>query len=497
MTKRVLLNFYEDIVRIDASDKGKGYKVEKVHSAKQYCDKIFTHLNRYSYISAQQDKEIQNQLVNSLLMEESSKDLPIDAISNSVEGTCLRCYVSHFILQACQERYTRFSSGGKRFQLHELLPIVLNDDGKPVPSLGVKERFLPYSFQILQEYIKYKPKSGLDKWTLIKIKQSDAIEEFLLQCGVCTDSDWGILNTTSYAKLEKVFREFHVFSESAIQHLSETEIQRARAILQSFHEIYRGDRQKNHQYGRCEPPSDTQLQRMSEYLWTTYQIKMTPQRLIKEIQAIASRLRDYRLCEYQPPHISILDSNTGTNAYELIPDPSSLNNLQSEDEEDLQRLLSEELVSCLDKAIDKGFEDVINSLSSRCAHLADYIKPVFYCLHCEGMTQKETESRIEQLTQSQISRYIKPLFPKHIQQVKLRIQEQLLKLILEKVKHWHIVENPEQLDYFNDLSVQIEAFVDNEIFSSSQTETKDAKASYMNSLYFQRLCVYLSKYKEM
>ena len=497
MTKRILPNFYEEIVRIDASGKGKGYKVEKIDRAKQHFDKIFTNLDRYSSISTQQDKEIQNQLVDLLPIEESSKDLPIDALNNSVEGTCLRCYISHFILQACQERFMRFSLGGQRFQLYELLPIVLNDDGKQLSGLGAKERFIPYSFQILQEYIKYKPKSSLDKWALMKTKQSDAIEEFLLQCGVCTDSDWGILNTTSYPKLEKVFREFHIFGANAIQHLSESEIERARAILQSFHEIYRGDRQKNHQYGKCHPPTDTQLRRMTEYLWTTYHQQVTPQRLINEIKAIASRLRDYRLCEYQLPHTSILDSNTGTNAYEEIPDTNSLNNLKSEDEEDLHKLLSEELVSCLDKAIDKGFYDIINSLSSRCANLADYIKPAFYFLYCQGMTQKETESRIKELTQTQITRRIKPLIPKYFQQVKLRIQEQLLQLILDKVKHWRIIENPEQLDYLNNLSGQIQVFVDNEIFSSTQTKAKDAKASYINSLYFTRLCVYLSNYKEI
>ena len=497
MTETVLPNLYEKIVVVNASGRGKGYKVKKVDRAEKYLDENFTNLNRHSCISTQQDKEIQDQLLKSLYIEESSKDLLIDVLSNSMEGTCLRCYVSHFILRACQERFKRFSLGGQRFQLYELLPIVLNDDGKPLPSVGVKERFIPYSFQILQEYIKRKPRSSLDKWVLMKTTQSDAIENFLLNCGVCTDSNWAILNATSSAQLENVFREFHIFSPSTIQHLSESEIQHARAILQSFHQIYRGDRQKNRQYGRCQPPTETQLQRMTKYLWTIYQIKITPQRLMNEIKAIANRLRDYRLCEYQPPQIRIPDSNTGKKFYEEVPDTNSLHNFKSEDEEDLQVLLSEELIPCLDKAIDKGFYDVINCLSSRCANLADYIKPVYYYMVCQGMTQKETVARVKYVTQTQISRQIKPLFPKHLQQVKLRIQEQLLQLILDKVKRWRIVENPEQLEYFNNLSDEIEVFVDNEIFSSIEKEKKDGKNSHMNSLYFERLCVYLSKYKEV
>ncbi|MEM6402146.1 MAG: hypothetical protein AAF757_18255 [Cyanobacteria bacterium P01_D01_bin.116] len=497
MTKTILPNLYEKIVVLNPSGIGKGYEIKKVERAQKYLDENFTHLNRHSYISNQQDKEIQDLLLKSLSIEESSQDLFIDILNNSTEGTCLRCYISHFILLACQERFKRFSLGGQRFQLHELLPIVLNDDGKSLRSVGVKERFIPYSFQILQEYIKRKPRTSLDKWVSMKTKQSDAIERFLLELGICTDSDWAILNATKLTQLEKVFREFHLFSPNAIQHLSEPEIQRGRAILQSFHEIYRGDRQKNRQYGRCEPPTENQLQRMIEYLWATYQIKITPPRLINEIKAIANRLRDYRLCEFQPPQIKIPDSDNGRNFYEEIPDTNSFHKFKSEDEEDLQLLLSEELIPYLDKAIDKGFHDVINCLSSRCSNLADYIKPIFYFMVCRGMTQKETVKRVKSITQSQISRQIKPLFPKHPQQVKSRIQEQLLHLILNKVRRWRIVENPEQLDYFNNLSSQIEVFVDQEIFSSIEKEKQDGKNSHVNSLYFERLCVYLSKYEEV
>ena len=459
---------------------------------------------------SQQDKQIQDQLLNSVCTTDSfsSQNHVMNGLTNSQEGICLRCYVSHFILRACQERFMRFSLGGQLFQLRDLLSLVLNDDERFLPAFQDRECFIPYSFEILEEYLKLKPSSrkGLDRWTLMKIKHSDVIEQFLLECGVCTDSDWGILNATSYGQLERIFREFHIFSPNAIQHLTESEILRARAILQSFHEIYRGDRQKNRQYGRCQPPTKTQLDRMVEYLWMTYHIKINPQKLMDEIKAIASRLRDYRLVSHNSivkcPSLDASDSTHGRNCYERIPDQNSLNNLKSEDEEDLRRLLSKELIPCLDKAIDLGFCDVINSLSSRCANLADYIKPAFYYLYCEGMTQKETESRLKKITQSQISRHIKPLIPKHLQQVKLRIQEQLLQLILNKVKHWCIVENPEQLDYFSNLVSQIEVFVDNEIFSfvnqeTGKEETGNVKTKQVNSLYFERVSVYLSKYKDV
>ena len=511
MTKRILSYLYENIVMIDASDSGKDYKVEKVSSLKQYLDEKFTNLECNSDISSQQDREIQNQLVDSLSSSKDSKDSLIDILNNSVEGIYLRCYTSHFILQACKQRFERFSLGEQRFKLHELLAIVLDDDGKALPSVVPKERFIPYSFEILQEYIKRKEEgkliNGLDKWVLIKTKQNDAVEKFLLERGVCTDSDWGILNATKYPKLEKVFREFHVFSPSAIQHLSESEIQHSRAILQSFHEIYRGDRQKNSQYGRCQPPTETQLQRMIDDLWTTHQIQITSQKLMDELKAIASRLRDYRLCCHNSilkcKSLDVLDPQTGKYSYESIPDPKTINDLEQidyqqreSDKNELQSLLSNELIQCLDQAIDQGFCDVSKSLSSKCQHLEKHIKPAFYLLYCEGMSQSKTASRLE-IQQSQVSRQIKPLGTKLFQQVKQRTNEDLLKRILDKAKSLNVVDNPESLDYFDNLKNELKVFLENKIFPQTEETIGNSRTRQMNSLYFERLSIYLNRYKDI
>lgn len=505
MTKRILSYLYENIVMIDASDSGKDYKVEKVSSLKQYLDEKFTNLECNSDISSQQDREIQNQLVDSLSSSKDSKDSLIDILNNSVEGIYLRCYTSHFILQACKQRFERFKLGKQGLKLHELLAIVLDDDGKALPSVVPKERFIPYSFQILQEYIKRKEEGklihGLDKWVLIKTKQNDAVEKFLLERGVCTDSYWGILNATKYPKLEKVFREFHVFSPSAIQHLSESEIQRARLILQIFHEVYRGDRQKNSQYGRCQPPTETQLQRMIDDLWTTHQIQITPQKLMDELKAIASRLRDYRLCCHNSilkcKSLDVLDS------YESIPDPKTINDLEQidyqqreSDKNELQSLLSNELIQCLDQAIDQGFCDVSKSLSSKCQHLEKHIKPAFYLLYCEGMSQSKTASRLE-IQQSQVSRQIKPLATKLFQQVKQRTNEDLLKRILDKAKSLNVVDNPESLDYLDNLKNELKVFLENKIFPQIEETIGNSRTRQMNSLYFERLSIYLNRYKDI
>lgn len=503
--KKISLNFYRTIVKIDAAYQGKGHKTQSILEAKKYLDETFSNFSNEEYLSTQQDEEMQNRIIDSLSQGDSFKDSFIDELSNSREGVCLRCYVSHFVLQACQERFIRFSLGGKRFQLRDLLPLVLNDDGKPLPSSRTDKFFIPYSFQLLQEYLRHQPSSrkGLNRWTLMKTKQNHAIEKFLLEFGVCIDSNWGILNKTSRKQLKRIFREFHIFSPNAIQHLNESEIQRAVAILHCFHEIYRGDRQKNHQHGSCQPPTENQLQRMSEFLWTTYQIKINSQRLINEIKAIASRLRDYRLCSqniaFRCESFDALSSQTGRNVYEIIADPNSVNEPEQpafrEQESwgsELELLLSEQIVSYLDEAIDIGFKDIINGLSRKSSHLAKDIKPAFYFLFCEQMSQSETASRLK-LTQSQVSRHIKPIVQKHPQQVKLRVQEQLLQVIINKVKGWGIVKSIEQLDYFNNLVEQLDFFVDTKLFSSPDRKVENSKDIHANSLYFQRIYIYLSK----
>lgn len=109
------------------------------------------------------------------------------------------------------------------------------------------------------------------------------------------------------------------------------------------------------------------------------------------------------------------------------------------------------------------------------------------------MTQADKALRIN-ATQSQISRNIKPFFPKYTRQVKLRIQKLLLEIILNEAKRWHLLENPESPDYLDNLNNEIEVFIDNVIFSNIDEKVRDSRTRQMNSLYFQRLSIYLSQY---
>ena len=166
---------YENIVVIDASGSGKGYKTKNIsNQEKNVREYLGEKKSVKEYLNEKRSNEdfqnISEYFFNSLCMEGYSKDSLFDALNNSMEGICLRSLISHLILQGCEKKFWRFSLRGQRFQLYELLAIVLSDDGRPLPSVGLPEHFIPYSFQILQEYLKEymkrkekgKPIMGLD-----------------------------------------------------------------------------------------------------------------------------------------------------------------------------------------------------------------------------------------------------------------------------------------------------------------------------------------------
>jgi len=105
---------YWKICRIGLSSK-KGYECSTVPLAQAFWQQqalnsqkanIQTTLNAYFY----------------------ERNATIEAKDRAVAGLCLRCYVSYSILKACQTLDNLF--GGANFTYQDLLPFVLNDDGK-------------------------------------------------------------------------------------------------------------------------------------------------------------------------------------------------------------------------------------------------------------------------------------------------------------------------------------------------------------------------------
>jgi hypothetical protein len=107
---------------------------------------------------------------------------------------CLRCYVSYPILQSCMKRVRLFGSGNG-FTYRDLLPFVLNDDGK-ISNGG----FVPFSIEILDSFSPDQTCS-LGGWVDLRVKRNPAPNRFLLERGLNFTSDWALLNRANPRQL--------------------------------------------------------------------------------------------------------------------------------------------------------------------------------------------------------------------------------------------------------------------------------------------------------
>jgi hypothetical protein len=95
----------------------------------------------------------------------------VDAARSAAAGLCLRCNVSYPLLKACQKIDSLFG-GEKRFTYKDLLPFVLNDDGKTLIVLDKeaknqlvldgngKTQPTNYKFFTVEVLQTFKPNSG-------------------------------------------------------------------------------------------------------------------------------------------------------------------------------------------------------------------------------------------------------------------------------------------------------------------------------------------------
>ncbi|HEY9660388.1 MAG TPA: hypothetical protein V6C65_18200, partial [Allocoleopsis sp.] len=113
------LSKYWKICQISLTRERTGYEFRSLPLAQQFLQTQFSNSSTLSSESIQ----------ITLLSLFNSQDSVADATIRAQAGLCLRCSVSYPILKACQKLNNLFSSG-KQFTYHDLLPFVLNDDGK-------------------------------------------------------------------------------------------------------------------------------------------------------------------------------------------------------------------------------------------------------------------------------------------------------------------------------------------------------------------------------
>lgn len=237
--------------------------------------------------------------------------------SSQLAAGCLRCFVSQQIPEECASLERRFGAKGG-FSRRDLYSSVL-DDVDPLSPIQVtrpkddQKFYQPFAVKIV---VSFNPQqSNLSTWTKRLVVQHKGLNAVLAESGIYLASDWAILSHTTPARIQRLLAGS----------LSTEELEQICLVLESYHEIYRGDRlrQESKQAGkRCEEPTAEQLQRMVQYLRNKYLENQTledqnpenqwvysysTKQVLRDLRGLAQKLRQVK----QSPTVSLDDENIG------------------------------------------------------------------------------------------------------------------------------------------------------------------------------------------
>lgn len=435
--------------------------------------------------SDQLDPNIQERLLSSFRTEK----LTVDPANRALAGLCLRCYVSYPILRACKILASQFHAGNQ-FTYRDLLPFVLNDDGRTqiiLDSEGENQLILNgngktqkghfefFTVEVLRTYrLNSDNRLNLDNWARLQTRQNPELIKFLSEFGFRPSSDWALLNRVGLKQLEHI-------------------PQRDRDIIEAFHAVYRRDRRQQPRkgMGKCPEPTDAQLQEMSLRLQDKDVEIDAPTELMQALKKVAKELRQYDKWNLEP--LVIRDPDTGNYVEREFPDPNSTNELEEIEQSEILELLRRGLTAALEQSIKQGLREQIANLQKRpkYAPLASQVIPGLRLLYCQGKSLGEIATLLGMSNRIKAGRVLEP--SKLLGKVRLQTVDRLFHLLEENLD---LAKLSTDADYLDNLMQQLEAFVDAEVFQEAAAEINSAKNRQMNSAYAKQLCQYLEKNKE-
>ncbi len=411
-----------------------------------------------------------------------------DLMERSQAGLCLRCYVSEPILNACRKIDHLFGQD-QSFTYRDLLPFVLNDDGKTLivsnPNsktyLSLDPSGTPqptayrcFSIQILQTFKpKAKSSMSLDNWAFLQTKQHPDLKNFLSEFGFKQLSDWALLNRTRPKQLEQLAK-------------------RDRYIIEVFHAVYRRDKRRQRQGTlRCLDPTTDQLQEIATDL-QALNITIQPSELMSELRRVASQLRQYDLWSHREP-LELENPETGDRLIrtDLPPDMSSQNNLEQHEQQELLDFFHEQLQLALVDSIQQEIGDRITYLkqSKGYAAFTEQLIPGLDLYYRQGIALKEIADLLNMSGWAQARRVLN--LGELISCVRTSTIRRILTQMLKKAEQKGLTQLPPEPNYLENLTQQIEALADADVFQEAFEEIQAGKNRQMKSVYAQRLCNYL------
>ncbi len=382
---------------------------------------------------------------------------------------CLRCYISHQILQVCLHLEQQFGSY-YGFSLEDLLPYVLDDDGKIEQTA-----YQPLSYQILQ---KFDPdRSSLSTWTTKLVKQHRELNAFLLQYGIYLLSDWAILNDTSTKKLQKVLSEFH--------QLTTREIASAITLLESYHAIYRQERLRQRQQGRalgaCQPPTIEQLKQIAQQLKGD---AIAPEVILNRLQALAQLLRQHRVHARGNLPTTSLDAPSTKPIVEAIAIAEPDEEISGQTK--FLKNYRQQLLAALDRAFERAIAVRLQGKTVKAQQRVKIFALALRLFHCEGMTMGEIAAQVGLKAQFEVTRLLK------LKEFRADVRHYLLQTLQSKVRDLaaeHIdIERLIALD--SEIATALTEQIDL-LLRDAESEAKTVKSHSTETLFAHRLCLYL------
>lgn len=458
----VSASWYWRFVRIGSSG---GYITEDVPFVSVFLQQ-FSELAAETTLETDEDRTTQRRLVAAL------KNTQLGSSVCFTAECALRCYISNHILRACTDLGNKFGSE-HGFTVNDLLGFVLDDiDLTRSIRSSQPDDYEPFAAKILNTFDP--EESSLSTWITILVRQQADLNRFMLEHGIFVQSDWAILNEKGPEHLRRIL--------SQIYRLPDSEIDRACILLRSFHLIYRQQRRQKGAKGRCLPPTEEQLNDIRNKATLSCSTK----EVMSQLLSIAAYLRQYQVA-----------AKVGTPPGESLDRPEVLWQVEqaqiaegtSDDEEDEQAALlhhyREQLVLCLDQAIEQTIDQRLTSLRRKPEKAEKYL-PALNSYYCEKQKMTAIAVELGLKAQYEVTRLLE------IDNFLARVRQHTLKClrnsVLELAQEY---ANPDQLQH---LDGKIEAILDEQldrILTKNRANLPDP--CFTESLFVQRLCLIVQR----
>ncbi|WP_407890109.1 hypothetical protein [Scytonema sp. NUACC26] len=478
-----------DSPKVENNQLKDGYKPKIIHLAQEFFRIQFPNLTSQRTLSSEENRHVQA-VVWKLFRSAS------DIRDRAFAGLCLRCYVSQIILMSCKKiPHTCRPEVEKPFSYIDLLPFVLNDDGRELVLWDSEEQTQLilnhndttrpiarggefFSVEILR---KFNPtlsfSESLDNWTWRLTQQNQNLRLFLLwELGVGSPSDWALLCKHIPRSLES--------------HLEKGD----REILEAFHAVYRRDRRNSREKGRCSEPTLNQLQEMCDLL-RRRNIIHSQRKLICHLKRIAEILRQDTFYKKtgSPKTISIEMYDNSSN--DSVPNlelgyytDTALEEIELEQlKEDCHVLFEEVLYEALSEVIRQKIEDLRKSKGYK--SFAQQFHKGLLLYYQEDKSLGDI-AKLWGIHWCQARRIFK--LENLLDNVQYRTEKKFLDKISKLPNRYRVTTICTSPDYLKNVAEEIRNYALNKTFTAARAEIISGKKQKKNSLFAQIIRRYLN-----